>query len=99
MRTHPRGGSSPTARATSCASAPASLLPEAPRDRSDDRAYLREVAADEVAVAVVDQLRHLGRADVLRLPAAGPETAAGRRVDRAGHVALQDDPFAALLQV
>ena len=36
----------------------------------------------------------LRRADLLRLPAAGAEAAAGRRVDRARHVAGEQDPLA-----
>ena len=40
------------------------------------------------------QWRLLLGADVLRLPAAGTEPAAGRRVDRARYVADQEDPLA-----
>src|SRR4051812_10252751 len=39
------------------------------------------------------QQRLLGGADVLRLPAPGPEPAAARRVDRRGYVADQPDPL------
>ena len=39
---------------------------------------------------------HLFGTNLLRQRAAGAETAAGRRVHRAGHIALQDDPLAFL---
>src|SRR5215218_1927136 len=58
----------------------------------DDSAGLGEVAGGRVALAVVDQRRRLQGADLLRLPAAGPEPAARGRVGRAGDVALQQDP-------
>ena len=57
----------------------------------------REVARGQVAGRVAGprhQRRLLGRADLLRLPAPGAEPAAGRRVDRAGHVAGEQDPLA-----
>src|SRR5690606_37560710 len=52
---------------------------------------LREVARGELAASDVAQQRRLGRADLLRLPAAGPEPACRRRVRGARRVTLQDD--------
>jgi ribonuclease HII len=45
--------------------------------RSDDGADLGEVAGDGMALPSLDQGRLFGGADLLRLPAAGPEAAAG----------------------
>src|SRR3954471_18704316 len=59
----------------------------------DDLDGLGEMAGD-LAAADLDQRRLFLRADVLGLPAAGPEAAAGGRVDRAGDVALEPDPLA-----
>src|SRR6478735_11710672 len=63
----------------------------------------REVAGDPVsggglggAGGDLQQGWLLGAADLLGLPAAGVEVAAGRRVDRAGDVALQPDPLTVL---
>ena len=61
---------------------------------SEDLGFFGEVAGDGVALATVDQLGLLLRADVLRLPAAGAEPAARRRVRRRRHVALEHDPVA-----
>jgi len=47
--------------------------------RSDDGGDLCEVAGDRVALAAIDEGGLLGGADLLRLPAAGAEAAAGRR--------------------
>ena len=57
----------------------------------------RVVAGGEAAAAVVDERRPLGRADLGRVAAARVEAAAGRRVDRARHLALEHDPLAAHL--
>ena len=46
-----------------------------------------------VAAGTRDERRLLLGADLLRLPAARPETTTGRRVGRAGHVALEHDPL------
>jgi ribonuclease HII len=46
---------------------------------SDDCGDLREMAGDGVTLAAVDQGRLFGRADLLGLPAAGAEAAAGGR--------------------
>ena len=61
----------------------------------------REVAGDLVADGGLggsggdlEQGGFLGAADLLGLPAAGVEAAAGRRVDRARDVALEPDPLA-----
>ena len=56
--------------------------------------HLREVTGGRVALAAVDQGRHLFGADRLRLPAAGAEGAARGRVRRARHVTFEDDPLA-----
>src|SRR3954452_4538738 len=58
----------------------------------DDLAGLGEVAGGGGALTAVDQLRPLGRADVLRLPAAGTEPTARGRIRRARHVTLEQDP-------
>ena len=65
--------------------------------RADDRAdddLDREVTRDLVTRAELAQLGLLDRAALLRLPATSVEHAAGRRVDRAGQVTLQQDPLA-----
>src|SRR4051794_9488723 len=49
---------------------------------------LREVTRREVPVGARFQLRHVGGADIPRLPAPRAEPAARRRVERARHVAL-----------
>src|SRR5215218_8704996 len=67
--------------------------------RLQQAARLREVAGDRMALSTVDQGRLLLGADRLRLPAAGAEAAAGRRVDRARHVALEHDPLPLPLQL
>ncbi len=54
--------------------------------------FLGGVAADQVA-AQVQPTGRLGAADRLAQRTAGMETAAGGRIDRAGHVALQHDPL------
>src|SRR4029453_8381590 len=71
--------------------------PEPPR--LQQAARLGEVAGHRVALSPVDQRRLLLGADILRLPAAGPEAAAGRRVHRAGHVALEHDAAPLALQL
>jgi ribonuclease HII len=47
--------------------------------RSDDRGHLGEMAGDRVTLPPVDERRLLGGADLLGLPAAGAEAAAGGR--------------------
>src|SRR5262245_30524811 len=56
-----------------------------------------EVAGDEVAVLSGGELRLDSLADVHYIRAARVEVAAARRVDRARHVAGQDDPLALFL--
>ena len=53
------------------------------------------VAGSEATVAVVDERWRLDAADLRRVPAAGMEPASARRVDRAWHLALEDDALAA----
>ena len=62
------------------------------------RGVLREVAGDPVAGGQLDQRRLHRLADLLGLPAPGVEPAGGRRVERAGHVALQPDALALALR-
>ena len=59
----------------------------------------RVVAGGEVAVAVVHERRLDLGADLRRVAAARVEAAAGGRVDRARHVALEHDPLALLGEV
>ena len=59
----------------------------------------RMVAGRKVAVAVVDERWLDLAADVGRVAAARVESAARRRVDRRGHVALEHDPLALLGEV
>ena len=63
------------------------------RPAPSDASLFGEVARDRVALAAVDERGLLLGADVLRLPAAGPEPAPARRVDRARHVAFEHDPL------
>ena len=70
-------------------------------DGLDDGARLGEVARRQVltgAVGAQDQLRLLLRAELLGLPAAGVETASGRRVRGRRHVAHQHDLLALAAQ-
>src|SRR5205823_3450874 len=60
-------------------------------ERLDD---LGEMAGAGMALAAIDEGGLLFGADRLRLPAPRPETAAGRRVRRRRHVALEHDPLA-----
>src|SRR4051812_20637523 len=60
-------------------------------ERLDD---LREMAGARMSLAAVDEGGLLFRTDRLRLPAPRPEAAAGRRVRRGRHVALEHDPLA-----
>src|SRR5215831_13650046 len=53
----------------------------------------RMVARSEMALAVLDERRLDLSADLGRVPAAGMEATGRRRLDRAGHVPLEDDPF------
>jgi len=53
----------------------------------------RPMAADEVAGLDLLKLRGVDPAGLDRVPAAGMEIAAGRRIGRIGHLALQDDPL------
>src|SRR5215218_5765841 len=56
--------------------------------------FFREMAGSQVTGATeLQQWRLLLLADVLRLPAPGAETAAGRGVQRARHITGQPDPF------
>src|SRR5947208_1882934 len=55
---------------------------------------LGEVAGNGMPLPTIDQLRHLLRADRLRLPAARAEPATRRGIRRARNVALEDDPLA-----
>ena len=60
----------------------------------DDRAVFGcEVAGDRVVLPPVDQRRFFDGADLLCLPAPGPEAATARRVDRARHIAFENDPL------
>src|SRR5215213_11610270 len=74
-------------------------VPAARAPALQQAARLGEVAGHRMALAPVDQRRFLLGADVLGLPAAGPEPAARRRAHRAGHVALEHDPAALALQL
>lgn len=47
-----------------------------------------------MAAADLLELRHLGSAALIGVGAAGAETAAARRVQRAGHIALQHNAVA-----
>src|SRR3954467_1711632 len=51
------------------------------------------VAGRQVPAAVVDKRRLDLLADLRHVAAAGMEAAAGGRIDRARHVALEDDPL------
>src|SRR3954470_23988281 len=62
----------------------------APSDRGD---LFGEVARHRVALPPVHERRLLDRADLLRLPAPGPEPTSRRRVGGAGDVALEHDPL------
>src|SRR6185437_1765093 len=57
------------------------------------------VAGRQVPPAVVHQRRLDVLADVRHIAAPGMEAAAGRRIDRARHVALEDDPLPPLAQI
>src|SRR5579884_1694911 len=67
------------------------LPPRAAEPGSDDLGRLGEVVGRGMALAPVDQGRFLTGADVLRLPAPGPEPAPGRRVGRARDVPGEHD--------
>ena len=54
----------------------------------------RMVAGRRVSCGVLDQGGLVGRADIGRTRATRVETAAGRRIDRAWHVALEHQPLA-----
>src|SRR4051812_33380814 len=59
-------------------------------ERLDD---LGEMTGAGMALTAIDEGRLLLGADLLRLPAARAEPAAGRRVRRRRHVALEHDPL------
>ena len=56
--------------------------------------FVQMVARCPVAAAHFLELRHLGGAALVGVGAAGAETAAARRIQRAGHIALQHDTVA-----
>src|SRR4051812_47356120 len=72
--------------------------------RRHDLLLLREVAGRVVRLGTAREpelgghreRRHLQRAPLLRLPAAGAEAAAGGDVRRRGHVTSEDDPLPVL---
>src|SRR5205823_1110650 len=59
----------------------------------------RMVAGGQVAPAVIHERRLDLFADVRHVSASGMEAAAGRWIDRARHVALEDDPLAFVSQI
>src|SRR5664280_2346013 len=61
--------------------------------RSDDAGRFGEVARHRVAATAVDQFGNVLGADVLCLPAPGPESATAGRVLGTGYVPLEDDVF------